>query len=193
MSVKFFYDLETTGLKPSKHSIHQISGYIEVDEEVVEEFNFKTRPHPKAAIEPEAMKKGKVTEEQIKAYPEMKTVFQKVIRMLSNYIDPYESKQRAFLVGFNNSRFDDEFFRRWFSQNGNEGFDSWFWSHAIDVLCLASEYLENRRPNMPSFKLKRVAIELGIEVHSDKLHDAAYDIHLTREIYRIVTGREIEM
>ena len=45
---------------------------------------------------------------------------------------------------------------------------------------------------MPSFKLKRVAKELGILVEEEKLHDAVYNVYLTREIYRIVTGLELE-
>ena len=54
--IKIFYDVETTGENPNKHSIHQVAGLIEVDDQVVEEFNIHSRPHPKAAIEPEALK-----------------------------------------------------------------------------------------------------------------------------------------
>ena len=63
----------------------------------------------------------------------------------------------------------------------------------MDVRVLAGQYLQERRSSMPSFKLPRVAIEVGIEVDENKLHDAEYDIYLTREIYRIVTGLEVEL
>ena len=46
---------------------------------------------------------------------------------------------------------------------------------------------------MPSFKLKRVGLELGLAVDPDSLHDALFDARLTRDIYRIVTGIEIEL
>ena len=46
---------------------------------------------------------------------------------------------------------------------------------------------------MPSFKQHRVARELGIEVDEDRLHDASYNVELTRGIYRIVTGLDIEL
>jgi DNA polymerase-3 subunit epsilon len=43
---------------------------------------------------------------------------------------------------------------------------------------------------MPSFKLSRVAKTLGIEVDEDRLHDADYDVYLTREIYKTVSRIE---
>jgi DNA polymerase-3 subunit epsilon len=77
-------------------------------------------------------------------------------------------------------------------QNGDSYFGSWFYAGALDVMVLASQYLIKRRKNMPDFKLKSVAKELGIEVDETKLHDAEYDIYLTRAVYMIVTGLEIE-
>jgi len=192
--VKVFYDLETTGTDERKHSIHQISGCIEVDGEVVENFNFKVAPHPKAKIEQEALDVCKVTEEQIRAYPEMKIVYKQVLKMLGKYIDRYNARDKAYLIGFNNRKFDDVFFRCWFEQNGDSFFGSWFWTDSIDCIVLASQYLiGHRRRNMPSFKLKRVAKELGLVVDETRLHDAEYDIYITRQVYRILTGIETEL
>lgn len=191
--VKMFYDLETTGLEEGKHGIHHISGCIEVNDEVVEKFDFKVKPFPKAVIEPEALAVGKVTLEQIMAYEPMEKVYKKMLIMLGKYVDRYNPKEKIFLVGFNNAKFDDPHLRKWFEQNGDTFFGSWFYGEALDVRILAAQYLKDRRANMPSFKLVRVAKEIGIEVDEDKLHDAEYDIYLTREIYRIVTGLEIEL
>lgn len=191
--VKFFFDLETTGTEVKKHSIHQISGCIEVNDEVVENFNFKVAPNPKAQIDPQALHVCNVTEEQIKAYPEMKVVFKALTKMLNKYASKYDPTDKIWLVGFNNRKFDDVFFRAWFEQNGDTFFGSWFWTDSLDVMVLASQYLISRRRSMSSFKLKRVALELGIDVDESRLHDAQYDIELTRAIYRIVTGLEIEL
>ena len=190
--IKMFYDLETTGTDVRKHSIHQISGVIEVNSEVVEDFDFKVRPNPKAKIDQEALDICDVTEEQILAYPEMKTVYKLVLKMLGKYVNRFDRKDKMWLLGFNNRNFDDVFFRAWFEQNGDAYFGSWFWSDSIDAMVLASEYLQDRRYKMSNFKLKTVAKELGITVDESKLHDAAYDIWLTREIYLIVTGRIME-
>lgn len=190
---KFFFDLETTGTNYTKHSIHQIAGIVEVNDRIKQKFDIKTRPHPKAIIEPEAMAVGGVTEEIVMGYPDMKISYRKLIQILSKYIDRYNPKDKAYLVGYNNRAFDDPFLRKWFEQNGDKFMGSWFWSDSLDVLSLASEYLIYRRVAMPSFKLVRVAKELGIVVEEDKLHEAGYDVYLTREIYRIVTGREVEI
>lgn len=191
--IKIFYDLETTGTDKRKHGIHQIAGLVEIDGEVVEEFDFRVKPNPKARIEPEALAKCHVTEEQILAYDDMLTVYKRFVKMLKRYINKYDKKQKAFLVGFNNRHFDDGFLRAWFEQNDDGFFGSWFWSDSLDVLVLASQYLLDRRTDMPSFKLFRVAMEVGLEVDKAKLHDALYDIYLTRQVYRIVTGLDIEL
>jgi DNA polymerase III subunit epsilon len=193
MIVKFFYDLETTGTDERKHSIHQIYGMFEVDGEIVEKINIKVAPHPKAKVEPEALTICKVTEEQIRGYEDMKSVYIKFVALLKKYCDRYNAKDKIWLVGFNNRKFDDVFLRCWFEQNGDSFFGSWFWTGSLDVMILASQYLIDRRSEMPSFKLKRVAKELGILVDANKLHDAEYDILLTRQVYRIVTGLDFDI
>jgi DNA polymerase-3 subunit epsilon len=71
-------------------------------------------------------------------------------------------------------------------QNGDEYFGSWFWSNSVDVMVLASNYLLDRREEMENFKLSTVAKFLNIAVEDDALHDAQYDIELTKLIYDIV-------
>lgn len=191
--VKIFYDVETTGANPNKHSLHQVAGLIEVGEQVVGGFNIYSRPHPKAAIEPEALKVCKVTEGEIMAYPAMKDAKTQFCRTIAKYINKYDKSSKAYLVGFNNRDFDDKFLRMWFTLCDDPYFGSWFWPDSRDTMVLASEYLESRRPSMPDFQLHTVAQTLGLEVNESKLHDASYDVLLTRQIYRIVTGREIEI
>ena len=191
--VKVFYDLETTGVEVKKHSIHQIAGIIEVNGVVAEEFDIRTRPHPKALIEEGALIAGNVTKEQILGYQDMKDAHKEFKALMHKYIDPFDTTHKAWNVGFNNRFFDDQFLRAWFRQNGDNFIGSLFWADTIDVLVLASQYLIERRSGMPSFKLKRVAKELGLIVEEDKLHNGLYDVKLIREIYRIVTGLEIEI
>lgn len=191
--VKIFYDVETTGANPNKHSLHQVAGLIEVDEQVVDEFNIYSRPHPKAILEPEALSICKVTPEDLQGYPAMEDAKTEFCRTIAKYINKYDKRAKAYLVGYNNCGFDDKFLRMWFTLCGDNYFGSWFWSDSRDTMVLASEYLESRRPSMSNFQLHTVAQTLGLEVDESKLHDASYDVLLTRQIYRIVTGREIEI
>jgi DNA polymerase-3 subunit epsilon len=60
-------------------------------------------------------------------------------------------------------------------------------------MVLASQYLIDRRYRMKDFKLMTVAQEVGLVVDEARLHDANYDIELTRGVYRIVTGVDYEL
>lgn len=185
----FFYDLETTGRNPGKNGIHQISGMIVIDGEVKEEFDFKVRPNPKAIIEKEALDVAGVTEEKVLSYPPMEEVFRdKLIPMLNKYVDKYNKTDKLYLVGYNNAHFDNDFFRGFFLQNGDNFFGSYFWSNCFDVMVLVTPYLSDIRPNLENFKQGTVAKTLGIEVDDGKLHDALYDIYICKSIYDIVCG-----
>jgi DNA polymerase-3 subunit epsilon len=184
----FFFDLETTGTNPARHGIHQISGEIVIGNKVQETFNFHVQPNPKATIDPAALRVSGVTEEQIKAYPPMREVYHQLIDLLSRYVDRYDRKDKFFLVGYNNTGFDNNFLRGFFKQNGDDYFGSWFWSNSIDVMVLATQYLLRERPGMENFKLSTVAQQMGITVDKDDLHSADYDIALTKAIYDRITS-----
>ena len=107
--------------------------------------------------------------------------------MLDKYVDRFNKKDKFFLVGYNNASFDNQFLRKFFEDNGDKYFGSWFWSNSIDVMVLASAYLATRRPDMENFKLSTVAKTLGVNVDDELLHNALYDIRLTKAVFDIVT------
>lgn len=179
----FYFDLETTGTNPGKNGIHQISGMIEIDGKVMEEFDFHVKPNPRAIIEDAALAVAGVTKEQIMSYPEMGVVYNQLVTMLSKYVDKYDKNDKFFLCGYNNAAFDNQFLRGFFLQNGDMYFGSWFWSNSIDVMVLSTVYLLTKRAAMENFKLSTVAATIGIDVKEDELHNAMYDIYLTRGIY----------
>jgi len=184
----FFFDLETTGTNPAKNGIHQISGEIVIDGQTKESFDFKVQPNPKAVIEQQALDVCSVTADQIMAYPTMKEVYAKLIKMLAKYVDKFNKSDKFFLVGYNNASFDNQFLRGFFLQNGDQYFGSWFWSNSFDVMVLVTPYLAERRAEMENFQLSTVAKFLGVTVEEQALHDASYDIYLTKAIFDIVTN-----
>jgi DNA polymerase-3 subunit epsilon len=188
-----YYDCETTGTDERKHGIHQISGCIEIDNVVQEWFDYKVAPNPKAAIVPEALAVSKVTAEQVQAYEPMDVIYRRMTAMLAKYVDRYDKSDKIYLCGFNSADFDNRFLRAWFKQNGDQYFGAYFYGEDLDVRILAAQYLLKRRARMENFKLMSVARELGIEVDESKLHDALYDIELTRACYRIVTSIDYEL
>lgn len=184
MSLKLlFFDTETTGVRYWKDGIHQISGYIDIDGEIKETFNFKVQPNPNAEISDEALAIANITREQIANYPPMKIIYLELVKMLGKYVDKYDKTDKFYLVGFNNASFDNPMLRAWFKQNGDEYFGSWFWSNCFDVFVMATPHILNVRPTMTSCNLFNTAKALGIEVDELKLHDALYDIQVTRDIF----------
>lgn len=181
-----FFDLETTGTNPARNEIHQISGQIVIDGKKVEDFDFHVQPNPKAQIEEAALQVAGVTREQVLSYPAMGEVYAQFVAMLGKYVDKFNKKDKFFLVGYNNAAFDNQFLRGFFLQNGDNYFGSWFWANTIDVMVLATAHLAERRPEMENFKLSTVAKFLGVSVSDDSLHNAFYDIELTRAVYDIV-------
>ena len=191
MSKLFFYDLETTGTNPGRHGIHQISGEIVIDGKSVETFDFKVQPNPKAQIEDAALAVGGVTREQIMAYPPMGQVYTQLVAMLSKYVDKFDKTDKFHLVGYNNRGFDDNFLRGFFLQNGDKFFGSFFWADSIDVLVLASTFLADHRAELQNFKLATVADFLGIDTTAGKLHDASFDIFVTKAVFDFIMSKFI--
>ena len=185
----FLFDLETTGTDIIKHGIHQISGKIIINGEVKETFDFKVCPKNGAVYDPMALQVGNVTEEQLKAYPSMGKVYAQLMNMLDKYVNKYDKTDKFFLLGYNNSHFDNPFFRQWFLDCGDKFFGSYFWSNSLDCMVLATPFLMVERNGMKDFKQSTVAAALGVTIEADKLHDASYDIELCHAIYDKVCGK----
>lgn len=181
------FDVETTGTMHWKNCIHQLSFSIVVDGELKETHDLKVKPHPKAAIEEEALKVSGVTLEQIQSYPEQQAVHSQLTEILSKYVNKFDKKDKFFLLGYNNASFDNNFLRAFFTQCNDKYFGSWFWSSSIDVMVLAAEFLKKERHLMEDFKLKTVAAYMGLDVDESRLHDATYDLELTYKIYQLIT------
>lgn len=190
---RFWFDTETTGLKPWRHSIHQLHILVEIDGVVVETLDIKMRPNPKAEIDAEALKISGVTEEKINCYPWSQADGHKmVVDLLRKYVSQYDKKDKFHVFGFNNAGFDNPFLQGLFKQNNDDYYFAWFWVNSIDVMVLAADYLETTRHTIKDFKLKTVAAHLGIFVDEGRLHEAGYDIFLTREIYYKIKGPHVQ-
>jgi len=183
MAKLFWFDLETTGVNPAKHGIHQIAGRIEIDGVLKEKFDIKLQPNPKAQIDLEALRVASVTLDDIMGYQSFEAGYLQLTTLLGKYVDKYGKHDKFHMAGYNCQSFDSQFLRGLFMQNNDQYFGSWFWPNTIDVFVLAGEHFMNERHLFKEFKLKTVAEYLGIEVKASRLHDADYDIELTKAIY----------
>ena len=187
-------DLETTGVKFWRNGIHQIGGIVDIDGQEAERFDIRLAPNPAATIEQEALDVAGVTLEQVQSYQPMEEGYRQLVGILSKYVNKFDKRDKMYLVGYNNAGFDNNFLRALFQQCGDKYFGSWFYPNCMDVYVMVTPFLMGVRNDMENFKLMTVARTMGIEIDENKLHDATYDIELTRDIfYRIIGKMDVKL
>lgn len=184
MSKILFLDLETTGLNPRKHGVIQLGGIVEIDGKIEDEFSFSVKPFPGDAVDQEALNVNKITAEEIEKFSKPFDVYQQFIEILGRYVDKFNKKDKFFLVGYN-VRFDAEFLRSWFKKASDNYFGSRFFTPYLDVMSMAGLALMSERPGMKDFKLSSVGPHFA-KIDESQLHDATYDIRVTREIFTLL-------
>ena len=184
-----FYDIKTTGLHPKTASIVQIAGIMTEfteDNEVklLGGFNYTMKPRVGREVDSSALDINGYTMKELATFQDDREVFEKFIKFLDKHIDQYNKIDKAILAGYNNTHFDTDFLRQWFTDNNNNYFGSYFWSNFIDVMPEVSRYFIHYRPALLNFKLGTVAKAMGIEVNKTNLHDGLYDIKLTLHMFK---------
>jgi len=183
--IKLLYlDTETTGLDPTKNAIIQISGIIEINGEVVREFDFRLRPHLDALIEQQALDANKITREElldparlepIDAYKALKSIF-------LTYINKYDKEDKLYLVG-QNVHFDYGFLLELWKRNGDMYLGSFIHYHKIDLIALTASLRVAgvfTKEKVPNLKLSTLAPLFGL---GEQSHDSMSDIRQTRSIF----------
>lgn len=190
-----FIDTETTGLDELRHGVRQISGCI-VDTRAEEDewFDITVKPFPSDEIDHPVMERMGVDVKEFANYNDPIDVFHSLVNRFSEHVDRYNPLDKMVFVGYN-AAFDERFIREfWRKADPKEGkyFGSWFFMPVIDVaqmahLVLLPDRLKKDGPER--FSLECVASYMGLEVDEACLHDALYDVELTRELYNVVLRR----
>lgn len=196
-----YYDLETVALERDKDGcvFWQLSGCIEIDGEVVEEFNYLVNPGDEANYEDGCMEFNDLTIEQVKGYTHHAKVYEKFLALLEKHCNKYDKTDKMFLIGYNNISFDNPRLRDWFNcidkikANKYQTFGSYFWSNSIDVFPLLSLLFIKYRNVFENFKLETVGpkcAELGLIDkkfgENTNFHDAKFDIDITRALFHML-------
>lgn len=170
-------DTETTGLNPNKHGVIQVAAIFEHGN-TMSIFNALNNCSD-CKIDDEALEITGHRKKDIKKYP--KDTFDKLIKFLDYFLNKYDKKDKATLIGYN-VKFDLEMLHGWAKREGFDYLGSYLDWRVVDVLVLArNEWLLGRMPAEPKdFKLGSICEVYGIEVPN---HDALDDIKATRELY----------
>lgn len=184
-----FFDLETTGLDYNKCAIIQIAAIVaEVDIKnkinAIDAINLKMKPRSDKFIDSHALEVNKFSLEEIMLWKDDHEAYLQFIEFLSKYVDKFNKIDKFYLVGYNNIKFDFDFLKQWFKDNGDKYLMSWWWPNQIDVMSEATRYLIQYRPIMNNFKLLNVAKVLEIPFDENLLHDGLYDVKLTYKIFK---------
>lgn len=187
-----FFDTETTGLNHNVNGIHQMSGYIVIDNIIVDSFDIKFRPFDGCLCEDGAFEVTGLTEEEVmnREVSEQDALNQ-LLSIFDKHVNKYDRNDKMFVIGYN-INFDINFINEFFRRNNNTFLYSYIFTNPIDVMSLAGHKLMSLRPTMPNFKQGTVAKTLCIQMDEDKLHDALYDVWVCVRIYNLITNTKIK-
>lgn len=190
--VKYCYcDIETSGTDKIKHAILQLSGSIEIDGEVKENFDWYIEPYPWQEIDPEAMKVNGIDLNNKDIINPKEALF-RFKSILSKYVNFWDKNDKFFFVGYN-AKFDYDFMREFFI-NGSitdndrkygNGFGNFFWVPPLDVMNMAAVKTRELRSGLclNNFKLMTIAELFDIKAEGD-YHNALVDIEVTRKLFK---------
>jgi len=173
-----FCDVETTGLNSKEHSIWSLSYLLVEDNKILSKDDYHIRPYKNA--EPKALEMSGMTLDEMQVFPTHKEVFEKFSSFLDSTVSKFDKQDKLLFVGYN-SKFDEEFVRQWFEDNGDKYYGSYFWSGTVDVMSMCNYALQSIRHKLPDFKLKTLAKLFNVELEE---HTSSSDIMATFEIYQ---------
>ena len=174
-----FLDTETTGLDFHKNGIIQISGIIDINGEIKEEFDFRVRPFLGDFLSMDALKITGMTKEKLLEFPIAENVYHQLVCILDKYVDRYNKADKFFMVG-QNTKFDYDFLNEWFKKNGNEYFYAYIDYHIIDLVTITAMLQLAGRISVPNMKLETVAKAFQMDFRA---HDSLEDVKVTRKIF----------
>jgi DNA polymerase-3 subunit epsilon len=178
-------DTETTGLDPTRHCLWSIALRLRTAD-VDESFVRTCRPFDGADFDDKALEVGGVSWAELATYDDPHVVSADLLDLLSSLVDPFDKQDKFHIVAYN-ARFDYDFLRAWWEtcHSGSKNyFGSYFHFPPLDVMNLAALHLLPIRHTLPNFKQHTVARALGIDVDDEQLHDAAYDLELTAQLFK---------
>jgi len=179
-----YFDVETTGLTPGHHDIHQIAYIIQRPNLPELARNFRLAPFRPENSDPEALKVAGVTIEDINQYASAQTVFAQILSDFESCVDKYDKTDKLYPVAYN-GHFDYQFLVQFFKDNNHKYFGSFVNHRLIDPLAILRFFEYCGALKFDSYKLSCVCAHFGIPISA---HDALSDIYATKAILRKLTN-----
>lgn len=178
---KLWFDTETTGIDSYKNDIVQIAGLIEINGEIVEEFNIKCQPRNWESISDEALGVTGLTLTDLKSYQAPGYALNQLIKIFDKHISKFDKADKFTPCG-HNVKFDldmlQSFFKKGGEKYGTGAYQNWA---AIDTLSFARIVDDIIGLNVENHKLETLCNKFNITIDA---HDALSDIKATRLVYK---------
>ncbi|HPM74109.1 MAG TPA: 3'-5' exonuclease [Saccharofermentans sp.] len=195
---KLYVDVETTGLDPKNHSIHQLCTILVEDGKTIETLDLKFSPSTKKLIDLRALKISGLTEEDVQSRDmTYEQAFMEFMKLLVRHCKPFDAQDKMFFCAYN-AHFDKDFIVNFIQENQNMLteklanqkflFGNFFWSNTMDIMVLASYAMASIRTKMNNFKLTTVYNTLRMmglidtDISKADAHDALFDVYMTMDI-----------
>jgi len=181
-------DTETTGLSSENHNIIQLAALVEIDGEVIFDFNLEVGPDLNKIdlIDPKATQAHGVTKEVLlERKITQRELYAHFHDMLEQFINPFDIREKFVPAGYN-VKFDLNFIRTLFYDHQDKYFGSFITSASLDVMSYVADWSASEGIQR-SYKLETMCEYFGISLNA---HDALADIHATRELYYELTRQK---
>jgi len=178
MNKILWFDLETTGLDPVTNDPIQIAGMVEVEGEIMEEFNILCKPFDMDSVSDEALEVNKRTRADIEGFQEAAEAKQELDGILNNHIDKFNRNDKFYPGGYN-VKFDIDFLAQWFRKHRDNYLGSYWNWRSIDPMPFLNVMAYKGELDLPNLKLETVCEHFGIKLDA---HDALSDVKATREL-----------
>ena len=187
MQKLIFLDTETTGTDRQNSGVWQIGGIIECGKRK-EEFLFECDVFECDILDPEVEKVTGITLEKLSKMEDPGKTHDEFIALLDKYVNRYDKKDKFHFINYRVD-FDEDMLIRWFKNNDDDYFFSWFWHPGLCMMHAANVYLQKEREELRNFKMDTVAEYLGIKIDATKQHNALYDATIAMEIYNKIVRK----
>lgn len=180
-----FTDTETTGVDEQNCSIFQLTTYItDSDGNVLDKIDLKMRPHADDNLEAEALEKTNKTKDELFAHSlSQEQGFKQYTDFLNKHVNRFDSTDKLIFAAYN-SDFDERFIRKFFYNNNDDFYGSYFWNPSLCLMKEAVWRLREIRNLIPKFQLATICQLCSIEWDEEKAHEASYDVMKTIKLYQ---------
>lgn len=177
-----YLDTETTGLTDNS-AIVQIAGAIEIDNEVVEWFNIRCKPHKGADVSESALKTIGFTIEELNQKQEPEEALKELEEIFSKYVDRYNKNDKLIMI-CHNFPFDFRMLYNFYNRLNNRFMGSFidFKLNVCTLNLVKSLQVMGVLPILENNRLETWCKHFNVSL--ENAHDALEDIRATREVYK---------